>query len=58
MGIQPIRTETDYQAALERIAGLMSTEIGTLEGVEPDILATLAEAYERKLFPIEPADPI
>lgn len=58
MDIQPIRTEADYEAALERIAGLMSAEVGTPEGDELDILATLVEAYEQKHFPIEPADPI
>ena len=58
MDIQPIRTEADYEAALERIAGLMSAEAGTPEGDELDILATLVEAYEQKQFPIEPADPI
>lgn len=58
MDIQPIRTEADYEAAMARIAELMSAEAGTAEGDELDILATLVEAYEQKRFPIEPADPI
>lgn len=58
MDIQPIRTEADYETALERIAGLMSSEAGTPEGDELDVVATLVEAYEQKHFPIEPADPI
>lgn len=58
MDIQPIRTDADHEAALERIAALMSAAAGTSEGDELDILATLVEAYEQKHFPIEPADPI
>ena len=58
MDIQPIRTEADHEAALVRIAELMSAEAGTPEGDELDVLATLVEAYEQKHFPIEPADPI
>ena len=58
MDIQPIRTEADYEAAMARIAELMSAEVSTAEGDELDILATLVEAYEQKRFPIEPADPI
>jgi HTH-type transcriptional regulator/antitoxin HigA len=58
MDIQPIRTKADHDAALERIAELMSAEAGTHEGDELDILATLVEVYEQKNFPIAPADPI
>lgn len=58
MDIQPIRTASDHEAALARIADLMAVEAGTPEGDELDILATLVEAYEQKHFPIEPADPI
>jgi len=58
MNIQPIRTEADHEAALTRIAELMSAGPGTPEGDELDILATLVEAYEQKNFPIEAADPI
>ena len=58
MDIQPIRTDADHEAALARIAELMSADAGTPEGDELDILATLVDAYEQKQFPIEPADPI
>jgi HTH-type transcriptional regulator/antitoxin HigA len=58
MDIQPIRTAADHEAVLARIAELMSAEVGTPEGDELDILATLVEAYEQKHFPIVPADPI
>lgn len=58
MDIRPIRTAADHDAALARIAELMSAETGTPEGDELDILATLVDAYEQKHFPIETADPI
>lgn len=58
MDIQPIRTEADYETALERVSALMSAEAGTPEGDELDVLATLVEAYEQKHFPIDPSDPI
>ena len=58
MNIQPIRTETDYSAALQRIAELMSATAGTPEGDELDVLTTLVNAYEQKNFPISTADPV
>ena len=58
MDIRPIRTDSDHQLALARIAELMSAEAGTPEGDALDILATLVEAYEQKHFPIETADPV
>ena len=58
MDIQPIRTETDHESALMRIAELMAAEPGTPEGDELDILATLVEAYEQKHFTVEAADPV
>ena len=58
MDIRPIRTEADYEAALERIAVLMNARLGTEEGDELDVLATLTAAYEEVHFPIDPADPI
>ncbi|MEM7530707.1 MAG: transcriptional regulator [Chloroflexota bacterium] len=59
MDIQPVRTEEDYERALEQIDHLMdcatpsSPEEDTL-----DILATLVQAYEAKHHPIDPPDPI
>ena len=58
MDIRPIRTAADHDAALARIAELMSAETCEQEGDELDILATLVDAYEQKHFPIETADPI
>ena len=58
MNVKPIKTEADYEAALETIAGLMDAKPGTPKGDRLDVLATLVEAYERKIHPIEPPDPI
>ena len=56
--IRPIRTEEDYQAALARIDALMDAELGSDEGDELEVLATLVELFEEARFPIELPDPI
>lgn len=58
MDIKPIRTEQDYQEALEIISTLMNAEYGTPEGDRLDVLATLVEAWERQHYPMEAPDPI
>ena len=58
MDIKPIRTERDYQAALEEIDRLMDAGPETPEGDRLDVLATLVDAWEEKHFPIEEPDPI
>jgi len=58
MEIKPIRTEEDYQAALEEIERLMDAQPDTPAGDRLDVLATLVEAWEEKHCPIEEPDPI
>ena len=58
MQLKPIRTEADYEAALEQIERLMDAEPGTSDGDRLDILTTLVEAYEAAYHPIEAPDPI
>jgi len=58
MNINPIKTEADYDAALERIELLMDAEMDSPEGDELDILVTLVEAYEDKHHPIATPDPV
>lgn len=53
MEIKPIKTAADHAAALQEIDGLMSAELGTLEGRRLDALATLVETYEAKHFPYD-----
>ena len=56
--IRPIRTEQDYEAALDQIESLMSAAPETLEGDRLDVLVTLVEAYEARHHAIEAPDPI
>jgi len=58
MEIKPIRSEADYEAALERIQALWGNEPGTPEGDLFEILFTLVEAYEETHYPITAPDPI
>lgn len=58
MNIKPIHSEADYIESLTRIDALMDAKLGTHEGDELDILATLVEVYEEKHFPIEAPDPV
>ena len=56
--IKPIRTETDYKAALRRINSLMKAAANTPEADELEVLATLVELYEEKHFPMDLPSPI
>ena len=58
MDIQPIKTEKDYEAALQLIENLWESEEGTTEGDRLDILITLVDAYEQINHPIYPPDPV
>lgn len=60
MQLSPIRTEADYEKALERVDVLMDLEpeIGSREGDELEILALLVEKYEEKHWQIATPDPI
>ena len=58
MDIRPIRTDGDHRDAVHEIERLWGAEPGTRDGDKLDILATLAEAYEAKRWPIDPAAPL
>ena len=58
MEIKPIRTETDYEAALKEVEQLWGTELGTPDGDRFEVLFTLVEAYEEQHYPILPPDPV
>lgn len=58
VNIRPLRTDADYEAALDEINLLADAEPGTEAFDRLDILATLVEAYEAKTCPIGPPDPI
>jgi HTH-type transcriptional regulator/antitoxin HigA len=56
--LKPIRSEADYEAALEEIERLWGAKVGTPEGDRLDVLSTLVDAYETEHDPIDPPDPI
>lgn len=58
MDIQPIKTEKDYNAALQIIEKLWDSKEGTPDGDRLDILITLVDAYEQINHPIYPPDPV
>jgi len=58
MTIKPIRTEKDYEKALERVEKIMDAEFGSEEFDELEILSTLIENYEAKYHKIDIPDPI
>jgi HTH-type transcriptional regulator/antitoxin HigA len=58
MQLKPIRSEADYEAALQEIERLWGAEDGSAEGDRLEILATLVESYEEKHFPMDLPDPI
>jgi HTH-type transcriptional regulator/antitoxin HigA len=58
MEIRPIKTETDYEATLKEIEGLMSAEADSPQGDRLDVLVTLVEAYEREHYPVGFPDPV
>lgn len=58
MEIHPIKTQTDYQNALQEIELLFDAPPNTPQCDRLDVLSTLVDAYEQAHFPIEIPDPI
>ena len=58
MNISPIRSEKDYNKALERLEDIFETKPGTKEGDELEILSILIDKYENEHFPIGMPDPV
>ena len=58
MEFKLIKTEKDYNKALDRLELIFDAEPDTPEGDEAYILGILIETYEKKHFPIEAPDPI
>ena len=50
-----IKTETEYEAALARVAELMDAQPGSAEEQELELFALLVEQYEEEQFPIAPS---
>jgi len=58
MDIRPIKTEKDYEKALERLEQIFDAAVNSNEGDEAEILSLLIDNYENKYYPIEAPDPI
>lgn len=58
MKIKPIKTEKDYEKALDRLEVIFDAKINSKEGDEADILSLLIENYENQHYPIDSPDPI
>ena len=58
MEIKPIKTEKDYNSAIERLEVIFDAKPGTIEGDELEDLGILIEKYEQEHFPIDMPDPV
>jgi len=58
MSIRPLKTDKDYQEALERLEEIFDASKDTPEGDEAEILSLLIDNYENEFYPIEAPDPI
>ncbi len=58
MEIRPIKSQRDYRRVLKEIDRLMDSKAKTAAGDRPDVLVTLAEAWEEKHDPIDAPDPV
>ncbi|MDW5288287.1 transcriptional regulator [Formosa sp. PL04] len=58
MNIKPIKSEQDYENALERLEVIFDSLVDTIEGDEAEVLSMLIDNYENQYYPIEAPDPI
>ena len=58
MKIKVIKTEEEYEQALNRLDGIFDAPVDTKEGDEAELLMILIEKYEDDHYPIDPPDPI
>ena len=58
MELKPIKTKTDYRAALKRLEEIFDAKRGTPESDELEILGLMVDDYENKHYPIDAPDPI
>lgn len=56
--LKPIRSEADYENALAEVERLWGAPSGTPTGDRLDVLATLIETYEARIYSMDPPDPI
>lgn len=58
MGIKAIKSENDYENALERLKSIFQADADTPNGDEAEVLSILIEKYEDEHYPIGMPDPI
>ncbi|MFA0963869.1 type II toxin-antitoxin system HigA family antitoxin [Roseivirga sp. BDSF3-8] len=58
MKIKPIKSEEDYEKALERLDEIFDAAPDSPEGDEAEILSLLIENYEDEHYTIEAPDPV
>ena len=58
MDIKPIRTESDYKLALEKLEAIFDAPKGTPENDLAEVLVTLIDKYELEHYAIDAPDPI
>jgi HTH-type transcriptional regulator/antitoxin HigA len=58
MEIKPIKTEKDYNKALQRLEIIFDAKNGSPAGDELEVLGILIDKYENEKFPISLPDPI
>jgi HTH-type transcriptional regulator/antitoxin HigA len=58
MEIKPIKSDKDYNQALERLEKIFDAKKGSPEGDELEVLGILVDQYENEHFPIGLPDPI
>jgi len=58
MEIKPIKTEQDYNQALERLEMIFDAKKDAPEGDELEVLGILIDQYENEQFPISLPDPV
>jgi HTH-type transcriptional regulator/antitoxin HigA len=58
MEIKPIKTENDYNKALQRLELIFDAHPNSKQGDEAEILSLLIDNYENKHYPIDSPDPI
>lgn len=58
MEIKPIRSEENYQEALEKLEHIFDPKRETPEGDKLEVLSILIDKYENEHFPIDMPDPI
>lgn len=58
MEIKPIKTEQEYNQALQRLEVIFDAKLGSPEGDELEVLGILIDQFENENFPIGLPDPI